>query len=423
MFSRSERHITLGGLVGEAGRVAVATPVGSALIGLIVAAVCATAIATTGQTVRAESDVLSRIDQLGTRVVAAFDDQGTAAIDPASVERIGSLSTVDWVMGVGFAHDGRNANIGPAATPVPIRTYYGELPDIVHLDGRQPRPGEVIVGDQAAATLGLILPVGGVDIDATEASIVGGFHADDPLGDLNHTMLAAPNANNEKTLRALYVLADNPADVATLTGAVAALLGAKQPAAVRYETSETLAELRAAVAGELGRYSRRLVVAALAVGLVLVAIVVYSTVTLRRQDFGRRRALGATRLYRRRPGDLDQPHGRDCRHHHRRLPRHCRRRPRHGGPTGLAIYHSRCHADPPDHAGRLAPPSPHRRRPRPCPCPTCSLMLIPAPRCRLVYSSPVGGNNVPALSEDLGPLDWKPTPFWTPLFWLGRQEQ
>jgi putative ABC transport system permease protein len=53
--------------------------------------------------------------------------------------------------------------------------------------------------------------------------------------------------------------------------------------------------VRAAVAGELGRFGRRLVLAALAVGLILVTIMVYGSVTLRRQDFGRRRALGASR--------------------------------------------------------------------------------------------------------------------------------
>jgi putative ABC transport system permease protein len=45
----------------------------------------------------------------------------------------------------------------------------------------------------------------------------------------------------------------------------------------------------------LGRFGRNLILATLAASLVLTALVVYGSVTLRRQDFGRRRALGAGR--------------------------------------------------------------------------------------------------------------------------------
>lgn len=55
------------------------------------------------------------------------------------------------------------------------------------------------------------------------------------------------------------------------------------------------ADVRAAVAGELGRYGRQLVTIILAVGLLLVGLNLYGAVTTRRRDFGRRRALGATR--------------------------------------------------------------------------------------------------------------------------------
>ncbi len=53
--------------------------------------------------------------------------------------------------------------------------------------------------------------------------------------------------------------------------------------------------MRAAVAGELGRFSRSLIAAVLAAGLILITLIIYASVTARRQDFGRRRALGARR--------------------------------------------------------------------------------------------------------------------------------
>lgn len=294
---RRHRGIGVGGLISEGARIAWSSPVASVMVGLIVAAVCAVILATTGQTVRAEQDVLARIDEAGTRTITAVDDQGTANIPVTAVDRVAELSGVEWVVGFGFAIDGRNSQLGRGGTPVATRVVWGELPDIVEVNGRAPAPGEALVGPAAQSNLGLVHPVGGIDLGDDQAPVVGGFDAADPLGFLNTTILLAsdPASPEPVTLRSLHVLADSPERVATLTPAVAAVLGAQDSTGVRFETSETLAQLRAAVAGELGRFGRSLILATLAASLVLTALVVYGSVTLRRQDFGRRRALGAGR--------------------------------------------------------------------------------------------------------------------------------
>lgn len=289
--------IGIGGLVSEGVRVAWSSPVASVVVGLIVAAVCAVILGTTGQTVRAEQDVLARIDDAGTRTITAVDDQGTANIPVTAVDRVAELSDVEWVVGFGFAIDGRNSQLGRGGTPVATRVVWGEIPDVVVVNGRSPQPGEALVGPAAQTSLGLAVPVGGIDLDDDQAAVVGGFAAEDPLGFLNTTILLAPDPSTagQATLRSVHILANSPESVATLTPAVAAVLGTQDPTGVRFETSETLAQLRAAVAGELGRFGRNLVLATLAVSLILTALVVYGSVTLRRQDFGRRRALGAGR--------------------------------------------------------------------------------------------------------------------------------
>ncbi len=299
MPSKHSQHrgIGLGGLISEGVRIAWSSPVASVMVGLIVAAVCAVILATTGQTVRAEQDVLARIDEAGTRTITAVDDQGTANIPVTAVDRVAELSGVEWVVGFGFAIDSRNSQLGRGGTPVATRVVWGELPDVISVNGRLPEPGEALVGPAAQTTLGLAHPVGGIDLDDDQAPVVGGFDASDPLTFLNPTILLAPDPGvaDVATLRSVHVLADSPEKVATLTPAIAAVLGAQDPTGVRFETSETLAQLRAAVAGELGRFGRNLILATLAGSLLLTALVVYGSVTLRRQDFGRRRALGAGR--------------------------------------------------------------------------------------------------------------------------------
>lgn len=67
------------------------------------------------------------------------------------------------------------------------------------------------------------------------------------------------------------------------------------PSQVTIESSARLAALRADVEHNLTTYGRSLLLLILACGGGLIAIILRSLVLLRRRDFGRRRALGATR--------------------------------------------------------------------------------------------------------------------------------
>ncbi|MGH8875342.1 MAG: FtsX-like permease family protein, partial [Acidimicrobiia bacterium] len=138
--------------------------------------------------------------------------------------------------------------------------------------------------------LGLAGPVGGVVFaEGGELAVVGWFNAGELLAFLDGSLLEAADPDHpQPEVRAVHVLARRPEDVAVLTRAVLAVLGADDPGSVAVETSEA----RAAVAGELGRFGRRLVTVVLGVGLVLAGLTVYGSESSRRRDFGRRRALG-----------------------------------------------------------------------------------------------------------------------------------
>lgn len=293
--SPSERGIRFPTLVSEAWRIAIASPVSTTVLVLITAGVTAFILSTTGQTVRAEQQVLARIDQAGTRLVSVFDSDGTADIPVDAVELVGRLSSVEWVIGLGYATDGRNTALGQGGAPVAVREVWGELPTEVVVNGRAPGPGEGLIGVDAQTTAGLELPLGSLDVGDHQVALVGGFTAGDALGFLQSGVLVRPTDATGARLRSIHVLATTPAQVEPLTRAVLGVVGAEDPLKLALETSQTLADVRIAVSGQLGAYGRDLVLAALAASLVLVALVVYGSVSLRRQDFGRRRALGAGR--------------------------------------------------------------------------------------------------------------------------------
>jgi len=273
-----------------------ARPVSSTVTGLIVAAVCGVILSTTGQSVQAERQVLARIDDAGTRSVIITDTNGSAWIHASAVDRIGRLSGVEWAIGLGPAVDVHAAGI-PGGNPAAVRAVYGTLPVEVTTSGWDQTPGTVLVGPVAQTTLGLEVPAGGVATsDNVDYAVVGWFNATDPLGFLNRSLIAAPDSGDvDPIIRAIYVLTRQPEDVAAVADAVVGIVDPEDPTAVGIQTSETIVEIRKAVQGELGRYSRRLVTVILAVGLILVGLNIYGSVTTARRDYGRRRALGASR--------------------------------------------------------------------------------------------------------------------------------
>lgn len=282
------------GVVAEGLRMAIAQPAATVVTAVIVAAVCGVIVSTTGQTVAVERDVLGRIDDAGTRTILVEDTQGDADFDPLVVERIEALSDTEWAVGFGIATDVRPVGL-PASPAVPIRSVFGILPEIVTTSPWGIEPGTALAGVEALPRLGFVTAAGPVlATDGPELGVVGWLRAGSPLEFLNRALLTAPTAEAEVVR--IFVLADTPQRVPILADGIRSVLDPADPASVSIQTSETLVQVRAAVQGELGTYGRNLVTLVLGAGLILTALNVYGAVTTRRRDFGRRRALGASRL-------------------------------------------------------------------------------------------------------------------------------
>lgn len=293
-----------GALLREGFLIARSQPVASLVTALVVALVCGVTLSTTGQSAAAEARVLRGIDDTGARVIVVEDAEGEGRISTNSVARVASLSDVEWVLGLGPVLDVRNAGLGDASPPVPARVFYGQLPAEVRVAGGAPGAGEALVGRTAWRELGLIHPVGGVTGPSLDASVVGSFSAGDPLSFLDRSVLVVPDAGDKQTvnefrgqeplLRSMYVMVSDVERVDPITAALRQVI-ASETSQYSVATPTQLVEMRAVVADELGASSRRLMLVILGVGLLIIAVTLTGAVSQRRRDFGRRRALGATR--------------------------------------------------------------------------------------------------------------------------------
>lgn len=269
----------------------------SLVTAVVGAAVCLLVLATTGQTATTEASVLATVDQAGSRTLVVQDPEGAAGLMAHGLDAVARLDGVDWILALGPAYDVRAAALGSAAPPVTARAFYTPLPPaLVHHSGRAPEPGEALVGIGAQRLLGLTQAAGALDAGHDQLGAVGSFRARDPLGDLDDTVLTRGAPGPDAPVRTLYVVARDITDVAPLEAVLPGMLVLKnQPGHLVVSSPTELAQLQRVVGGELGKGSRRVMVGVLLGGLVLICTTMIGATLARRRDFGRRRAMGASR--------------------------------------------------------------------------------------------------------------------------------
>ncbi|MGC5628732.1 ABC transporter permease [Georgenia sp. Z1344] len=279
-------------LLREAWAWARAERIGSILTVVLVAGLCLSVLMTSGRTVGVEQQVLATIDAAGTRTIVVRAEP-EAAVTSDAVERIAAIGTVEQVVGFGPAQDVRSATItgGPA---VASRTVHAsDLSDILG-HRADAVPGSILLTGRGAQTLGLADGVGPVTTaNGTIAAVVGTVDRPEFLDALGSTAYVV--TDEPGPLAIVVVIADAVDAVDQLVPVVQAALMTQQPGSVNVTTSEAFAQVQAVIGGQLGGFGRSLVLGILLALGVLVAGLQYGVVMIRRKDFGRRRALGASR--------------------------------------------------------------------------------------------------------------------------------
>ncbi|MCU1580001.1 MAG: lipoprotein transporter permease [Rhodoglobus sp.] len=262
----------------------------------MVTGMCAAILLTTGRTVGAEEAVLGSIDSVGTRsiVIRADTDSG---LDTSVLQRLASIEGIEWASAFGPPEDVVNAAI-PDGPRVPIRMVWSDDLPAIGIPTRQALPNHIgWASASALSQLGMPDGIGGVtSTSGGDFAIAGEIAVPDYLQFLEPLVLVPKKMDikDPQTVSVVVVIATRPDLVASVSKAVQSVLGVKDPNKVKIATSEELASLRALVQGQLGTFGRGLVIFIFGVTAILVAAILYGLVMLRRKDFGRRRALGAS---------------------------------------------------------------------------------------------------------------------------------
>ncbi len=277
-------------VVAEGARTARSLRVPSLVVFVTVMVACATSIGTVGRTILQEREILQAFEDADARIVGFDLVDATVMPEDGAVERLAGISTIEWALGLASPFDVRSARV-PGAEPVGARQVVG---DAENLRFSSDDPGAYVNG-ALMERLGLTAAAGAVEDRAGRTfPVEGTYAATGSLSDLDAFVLIRPSADEHITARRFVVAATLVEDVPAVVSAGVDAIGV-EPAEVEVAQATGLGDVRSVVAGTVGQYGRTLVVVVLAITLALGALTMFAAVTARRRDFGRRRALGASR--------------------------------------------------------------------------------------------------------------------------------
>lgn len=222
-----------------------------------------------------------------------------ADIHPDVLERLNRLKGIEWVGVFGPAFDVQNAAY-EGGVKTPARLVVSD--DLTQLGIHAPSgvDGSIAYGSETALdNLGFLQGAGQVAAvdDQRGFSVAGKVEMPDFLRFLD-PVLFVPTAPDRRTAVSLIVMmAEAPNAVAALANAAKGVLAVDDSTGVTVETSEELATLRAMISGQLGGFGRTLSLGIFTLTGMLAAAVLSATIVLRRKEFGRRRALGASQQF------------------------------------------------------------------------------------------------------------------------------
>lgn len=287
-------------IVREAIASARAQRVTSALTVLMIAGMCLTILLTTGRAAGAQERILSSIDEAALRTVVVRAPP-EARLESDVVDHLSRVDGIEWAGAFGAAVDATNTRI-PGGTLTPTRTLWThDLQALGITPQGLPSLHTAWVSERAARQLGMPTGHGAVaTVGGGDYAVAGTFEVPEYLDFLEPLVVvprepagaAAPAP--EEAVSVVVVVVEEVGLLRASVSALRSLVHVEQGTSVTISTSEKLAQLRSIIDGQFGDFSRNLVYGVTAVTAALVAAILHGLVLLRRRDFGRRRALGAS---------------------------------------------------------------------------------------------------------------------------------
>ncbi|MFT4216531.1 MAG: hypothetical protein QM619_05010 [Micropruina sp.] len=286
-------------LVREAIAMAWAQRVPTVIAMVLMGGMTAAVLLTSGRASAAEAQILTSIDAVGSRAIT-IRAEPSAGLDYSVVERLRTIAGVEWVGAFGQAVDVSN---GITGSDVAVASRVLVSTSLQPLGIAAPAvDGVAYASKRALDALGMPDAAGYLAaLERTGYDMGGRLQTPEFLEALEPIVIVPRDLHQvAATMRPgdvalVIVVVQRPESVTAVADASRELVAPVDPAGVTVAAASDIARLRALVQGQLGGFSRGLTLMLTGVLAVLVGTLQFGLVMIRRKDFGRRRALGATR--------------------------------------------------------------------------------------------------------------------------------
>ncbi|WP_406245399.1 ABC transporter permease [Microbacterium sp. M] len=261
----------------------------------MVAGMCVAVLMTTGRTIGAEQAVLNSIDNAGSRAILVRAQPG-AGLTTDVLDRLSTVNGLEWVGGFGAAQDYANAAF-PEGPVVPVRKLYSLQVENIGIPAASiPNSGafaseRALITAQVDGSLAYFVNEAGEQLP-----VINAISVPDYLEFLEPAVFVPGDLEPASRIGLLVAVVSHPRYIEPVSVLVKQLLGNVDADQITVETSVEFANLRSIVGSQLGWSGRTLVFILLGITAFLAATVQYGSVLMKRRDYGRRRALGATRM-------------------------------------------------------------------------------------------------------------------------------
>ncbi|AIY02478.1 hypothetical protein ART_2879 [Arthrobacter sp. PAMC 25486] len=275
----------------------VAYKAASILSVIIVAGMCVIVLLTAGKSEGMRTALTESLDSAGARTLVFSSASGTP-FDAQAIDALAGLGNVAELTAVGPANDVQAITYG---TKLPVRSLYTDTPAELGLGTLPQEPTELsgsvlYLSEQAGKTIGAVDGTIAVETAAgTSYSAAVGLRVPDALAFLEPLAVVPRPLAEAGNATAVVVTASDAASVAALTKIVTGILVGDNPNDLRVSTSQQLADLAGLLSSQFGSFQKSMVAGAMALSAVLVAAIQAGLMMIKRKDYGRRRALGASR--------------------------------------------------------------------------------------------------------------------------------
>lgn len=281
----------------EVQKSVIAQPVTSIVLLLVVALVSCTVILTAGRGEGAQAQILAQIESAEIRSVTLHDNSGALELDTTWIAELEQYDIIEAVTGIGRTAD-VTISANEAATKVSASDIYATWLDQLETPFQGPGSSTSALATQGALTaLGFHRGVGVARIvpDGEDVVVLGQINLPSSLAHLQDSVIIPHSAEEVAPLQSVVVTAKHVEDVPLTLKVISTYLTGFAPEDYNLESSANLVKVRGAVKGELTKNNYISVLFSLATAVAVSMTVVWAVVLLKRRDFGRRRALGASK--------------------------------------------------------------------------------------------------------------------------------